>query len=161
MIISLSSPPYYCGMSNTTVSGVTVANDKPFSPKQEYVMGLSAMANALLENPRLPIPKLSQDHTFVGFIFDQIAPGQLRGQLRELTRAIPGAIQEEYVWSDKPETELTGEEKRVRLIWMFRNIRYELDMSQLQVFGTGKPEAISPDVIYLGKNVNTVHSPTT
>lgn len=123
--------------------------------RDDWVKGVREMLDKLSEIPELPLPKLASDYTFVAMVTRAYEPGELLVILRHITEKLPGATQEFYNFtSDKlPEMD------RIRLVWMFGKVRYELDASESDVFGPSGERTIFPGVNYIGENVNTVILP--
>lgn len=116
------------------------------------------MIVALIDYPDLPYPKLLAESTFVAMVTEVYEPGELLKRLVDLTNKLPGATLEFYNWTEDKIPEMD----RLRLVWMFGTIRYELDASVIETFSqTGHSHHAFTNVNYIGENVNTIMRPET
>lgn len=114
------------------------------------------MLDALREIPDLPYPKQLADSTFIAMVFGPFEPGELLKRLVDLTNKLDGATLEFYNWTEDKLPEMD----RLRLMWMFGPIRYELDAGTIEVFSqTGHTHRAFTNVNYIGENVNTIVRP--
>lgn len=124
--------------------------------RKEWVQGVAEMLSKLTMFPDLPVPQMSADSTFVAMVTDVYEPGELMKKLVHVTNQLDGATLEFYNWTEDKLPEMD----RVRLVWMFGLIRYEVDASVQDVFaGTGHSHRIFTNVNYIGENVNTIIRP--
>lgn len=130
----------------------TLMTDK----RKEWVRGVAEMLSKLTMYPDLPVPKMSSDSTFIAMVTEAYEPGELLKKLVHVTNQLDGATLEFYNWTEDKLPEMD----RVRLVWMFGPIRYEVDASVRDVFAkTGHSHHVFTNVNYIGENVNTVIRP--
>lgn len=122
--------------------------------RKEWIEGVREMLETLKQFPHLPIPKMSSDSTFVAMVTEPYPSGYLLRVLENLTFSIQGATQEFYNFTPDKLPEMD----RIRLVWMFGTIRYELDAPVSEVFGPN-PRSVLPYVNFIGENVNTIILP--
>jgi hypothetical protein len=126
------------------------------SSRDEWIRGVGLMLDAMSEVPDLPYPKLLAESTFVAMVTEVYEPGELLKRLVHLTNRLNGATLEFYNWTEDKIPEMD----RLRLVWMFGVIRYELDASVIETFSqTGNSHRIFTNVNYIGENVNTIVRP--
>lgn len=124
--------------------------------RKEWIKGVAAMLAKLTIHRDLPIPKMSTENTFVAMVFEPDNNGELLKKLVHVTNQLDGATLEFYNYTEDRLPEMD----RLRLMWMFGPIRYELDASVIEVFaGTAHSHAIFTNVNYIGENVNTIIRP--
>lgn len=124
--------------------------------RSEWIEGVREMLEKLETFPDLPVPKMSAESTFVAMVTRVFESGELLKILVNLTNQIDGATMEFYNWTPDKLPEMD----RIRFVWMFGSIRYELDASVIDVFsGTGHSHRIFTNVNYIGENVNTIILP--
>jgi hypothetical protein len=124
--------------------------------RELWIEGVKKMMHALTVFPDLPIPKMSSESTFVAMLYGEYPPGELLSKLVSLTNRIPGATLEFYNWTEDRSPEMD----RVRIVWMFGPIRYEIDAPMIGVFaGTGRSHWVFTNAKFIGENVNTVIRP--
>lgn len=124
--------------------------------REEWLRGVAEMLSKLTRFPDLPLPKMSSDFTFVAMVTRAYEPGELLKMLVHVTNQLDGATLEFYNWTPEKLPEMD----RIRFVWMFGNIRYELDAGVMEVFdGTGHTYRVFTNVNYIGQNVNTVILP--
>lgn len=106
--------------------------------------------------PDLPVPKLLAESTFVAMVTEVYEPGELLNILVDLTNKLDGATLEFYNWTEDKLPEMD----RIRLVWMFGPIRYEVDAGVIDTFSTTKhSHRVFTNVNYIGENVNTIMRP--
>lgn len=131
--------------------GPTVANTR-----KEWIRGVAEMLSKLTMFPELPVPKMSSDSTFIAMVTEVFEPGELLKRLVHVTNQLDGATLEFYNWTEDKLPEMD----RMRLVWMFGPIRYELDADVRDVFAqTAHSHRVFTNVNYIGENVNTVVRP--
>lgn len=124
--------------------------------RQEWMKGVGDMLEVFEAYPDFPIPKLLAETTFIAMITEAYEPGELLARLVDLTNKIEGATLEFYNWTEDRLPEMD----RVRLVWMFGVIRYEVDAGVIEVFSqTGHSHRVFTNVNYIGENVNTIVRP--
>lgn len=124
--------------------------------RREWIKGVAEMLSKLTRFPDLPIPKMSAESTFIAMVTEVYEPGDLLKMLVHLTNELDGATLEFYNWTEDKLPEMD----RVRLVWMFGPIRYEVDASVREVFAqTGHSHRVFTNVNYIGENVNTIVRP--
>lgn len=124
--------------------------------REEWIEGVKKLLDALSEFPDLPCPRLLAESTFVAMVTEAYEPGELLKRLIHLTNKLDGATLEFYNWTEDNIPEMD----RLRLVWMFGPIRYEVDAGVIETFsGTGNSYRIFTNVNYIGENVNTIVRP--
>lgn len=126
------------------------------SRRDEWIRGVEEMLTALRDYPDLPYPKQLADNTFIAMVFGPFEAGELLKRLVDLTNKLDGATLEFYNWTEDKLPEMD----RVRLMWMFGPIRYEIDAGVIDVFAeTAHSHHVFTNVHYIGENVNTIIRP--
>ena len=111
------------------------------------------MLDVLEVYPDLPYPKLLAESTFVAMITEAHEPGELLKKLVHVTNHIEGGTLEFYNWTEDKVPEMD----RLRIVWMFGPIRYELDAGVIETFSqTGQSHRAFTNVNYIGENINTI-----
>lgn len=124
--------------------------------RKEWIQGVAEMLSKLTMFPDLPVPKMSSDSTFIAMVTKAYEPGELLKILVHVTNQLDGATLEFYNWTEDKLPEMD----RLRLVWMFGRIRYEVDADVRDVFAqTGHSHHVFTNVNYIGENVNTVVRP--
>lgn len=114
----------------------------------------------LKQHPSLPIPQMANGSTFIAMVTEVFPDGKLREIIADLVYELASdpmgsePYQEFYNWTEDKLPEMD----RIRLVWMFGNIRYELDAGTKDVFGDERP-TVFEGANYIGENVNTVIRP--
>jgi hypothetical protein len=126
------------------------------SSREEWIRGVQKLIVALIDYPDLPYPKLLAESTFVAMVTEAYEPGELLKRLVDVTNKIDGGTLEFYNWTEDKIPEMD----RLRIVWMFGTIRYELDAGVIDVFSqTGHSHHVFTNVNYIGENVNTIVRP--
>jgi hypothetical protein len=126
------------------------------SRRDEWVRGVQKLLDALREYPDLPYPRLLAESTFVAMITEVYEPGELLKRLVDITNKLDGGTLEFYNWTEDKIPEMD----RLRLVWMFGVIRYEVDAGVIDVFSkTAHSHHAFTNVTYIGENVNTIIRP--
>ena len=124
--------------------------------REEWIRGVQKMIVALVDYPDLPYPKLQAESTFVAMVTEVYEPGELLKRLVDITNKLDGGTLEFYNWTEDKIPEMD----RLRIVWMFGTIRYELDASVIETFaGTGHSHRAFTNVKYIGENINTIMRP--
>lgn len=125
--------------------------------RKEWIQGVAEMLSKLTMYPDLPVPKMSADSTFVAMVYEKYEPGELLAKLVHATNELHGATLEFYNWTEDRLPEMD----RLRLVWMFGPIRYEVDAGMADVFGAGSTNChrAFTNVNYIGENINTMVRP--
>src|SRR6185312_5162012 len=118
------------------------------SRRDEWIRGVEEMLTALRDYPDLPYPKLLAESTFVAMVTEAHEPGELLKKLVHVTNQIDGGTLEFYNWTEDKIPAMD----RLRIVWMFGTIRYELDAGVIEVFSqTGHSHRIFTNVNYIGE----------
>lgn len=124
--------------------------------RKEWIQGVAELLGKLTIFPDLPVPKLLAESTFVAMVTEVYEPGELLNILVDLTNKLDGATLEFYNWTEDKLPEMD----RIRLVWMFGPIRYEVDAGVIDTFSTTKhSHRVFTNVNYIGENVNTIMRP--
>lgn len=124
--------------------------------RDEWIRGVKEMLDTLRDIPDLPYPKLLADSTFVAMVTEVYEPGELLKMLVHVTNRLSGGTLEFYNWTEDKIPEMD----RIRIVWMFGTIRYELDAGVIDTFaGTAHSHRIFTNVNYIGENINTIMRP--
>jgi hypothetical protein len=126
------------------------------SRRDEWIRGVQEMLDTLRDIPDLPYPRLLAESTFVAMVTEAYEPGELLKKLVEITNKLDGGTLEFYNWTEDKIPEMD----RLRIVWMFGPIRYELDAGVIETFSqTGTSHRVFTNVNYIGENVNTIVRP--